>query len=183
MQHFSVDLLKTYRVLLFWDRQLSWWFYIFERDTQFWYTEIGNFPDDIMFLIKWRHFYTEIHKFPDDFMTWTRYTRFIWWIFCVFLVPYEKKKTVLIDTACFPWPGRTKIKKLPKIDWSKKFAMAVIWHWGASFWVCDLDGCCVPCTSCRAKYEESGCGKSDRCCHSSCYACDTHQMLLISFVC
>ena len=37
------------------------------------------------------HFYTKICNFPDDFMTWTKYTIFIRWIFCIFQVPYEKK--------------------------------------------------------------------------------------------
>ena len=48
---FSLDLFKTYAVLLHWDRQCSWGFYIFEWDTQIWYTKIGNLDDDFMFLI------------------------------------------------------------------------------------------------------------------------------------
>ena len=35
---FSHDLLKTYAIFLHQHRQLSWWLYAFERDTQFWYT-------------------------------------------------------------------------------------------------------------------------------------------------
>ena len=81
--------------------------------AQFSYTDLGNFPDDFiplnklhnfdtsilatfmiigMFLIEWHHSYTEIGKLPDDFMTWTRYTILIGWIFCIFLVYYEKNR-------------------------------------------------------------------------------------------
>ena len=35
---------------------------------QFWSTELGNFHDDFMFLIKWRYFHTKIGKFPDDWL-------------------------------------------------------------------------------------------------------------------
>ena len=37
--------------------QLSWQFYVFERDKQFSYTKIGNFPDDFMILNEWGHFF------------------------------------------------------------------------------------------------------------------------------
>ena len=113
------DSLKTYTIFLHWDGQLSWWFYIFQQDMQFWYTDIGNFHDDFMFLFEWRHFHTEIGKFPDDFMTWTRYLIFIGWIFSIFQVPYEKQ-IVPIDAACFPWPEATKIWKSPKVNLRKK---------------------------------------------------------------
>ena len=89
---FSLDFLKTYGIVLHWNRQLSWQFYVFEWDTQFSFIKIGSFPNDFMFLNKWLHFYAKIGKCPDDFMSWTRYTIFIEWIFCIFLVPYIKKK-------------------------------------------------------------------------------------------
>ena len=127
------DSLKTYAVFLHQDRQLSWWFYIFQQDTQFWYNVIGNFHDDFMFLTKWHHFHTKMGKFPDDFMAWTRYAIFIRWIFCIFWVPYErvpyeKKWIVTIDTARFSWPEATKTWKSWKIDWRKNCVMAAIWH-------------------------------------------------------
>ena len=69
--------LLTNTIFLHPDRQLSQWFYTFERDMQVWHTEIGNFHDDFMFLIEWRHFYTKICTFPDEFMTRKRYAIFI----------------------------------------------------------------------------------------------------------
>ena len=38
---------------------------MFERDTQFTYTEIGNFPNDFMSFNELNNFYTEIGKFAD----------------------------------------------------------------------------------------------------------------------
>ena len=71
---FSVYFLKTFANFLHWDTQLSWQFHIFGWDTQFWYTKIGNFHDNFMFLVKWCHFYTtEMCKF-SDFKTLTRHT-------------------------------------------------------------------------------------------------------------
>ena len=61
MQLFCL-LLKTCAIFLHWDRQLSWWFYAFEWDMEFWYTEIGSFHDDFMFLNDWHNFYTEMYK-------------------------------------------------------------------------------------------------------------------------
>ena len=99
------------------------------------YTEIGNFPDNFkignlddnfMFLIEWHHFYTETRKFPDNFMTWMRYAIFIWWMFCIFHVPYEKL-LVPIDAACFPWPETTKIQNSPKINVHKNSSTATIY--------------------------------------------------------
>ena len=45
-------LIKNYTIFLHQVRQLTWWYYTFERDTQFWYTINGNFRfhDDFMFL-------------------------------------------------------------------------------------------------------------------------------------
>ena len=111
---FSPDLCKTYAIFLHQDRQLSWWFCTFEWDTQLWYTDTGNFHDNFMFLIKWHHFYTKIGKFPTDFMTWTRYAIFIWWISCIFRVPYEKT-----DSTNQKWPETIKIWKSPKINLRK----------------------------------------------------------------
>ena len=77
---FSVYFLKTFTNFLHWDTQLSWQFHIFGWDTQFWYTKIGNFHDNFMFLVKWCHFYTtEMCKF-SDFKTLTRHTvqRYVW---------------------------------------------------------------------------------------------------------
>ena len=121
---FSLDVFKTYAVFSHGDRQLSWRLYIFERDMQFWYTKIGNFHDDFIFLIEWCHFLTDIRTFLDDFMTWTRYAIFIGWIFCIFQVPYEKKRIVPVQAAHFPWPETTKIRKLPKVDLGKNSATA-----------------------------------------------------------
>ena len=49
MQHFLSWLtkLKTYTIFLLQDRQLSWQFYIFEREMQFWYTKFGNFHNEV----------------------------------------------------------------------------------------------------------------------------------------
>ena len=52
-----------------------------ERDRQFLYTKISNFPDDFKSLNKLYEFYTEIGKFPDDSFVWMRYA--IRWI-CAF---------------------------------------------------------------------------------------------------
>ena len=65
----SLDLLKTYAIFLNRDKQLSGWFHTLEQNLHFWYTEIGNFHDDFMFLIEWHHFQTEIGKFHNSFMT------------------------------------------------------------------------------------------------------------------
>ena len=54
-------------------------------------------------------------KFPDNSMSWTRYTSFIGWIFCIFWVSYEKQTTPM-NAACFPWSETTKIKNSQKMD-------------------------------------------------------------------
>ena len=113
---YSLYFFKTYAIFLHWDRQLSWWYYIFEWDKQFWFTEIGNFSDNLIFSIKWQVFYNFF------FYTWTRYTIFIGWIFCIFWVPYEK-------TDSTNWCSRLSLartNKNPKIDFCKNDAMVMI---------------------------------------------------------
>ena len=70
----SISLL-TY---LHWERKLSRWFYIFQRDTQFWYTNISNFYDSFMFLIKWHHFHTMIidRQVSRQFYDWNEIRNF-----------------------------------------------------------------------------------------------------------
>ena len=87
---FSLGLLKIYAVFSHRNRQLSWWFYTCNQDTQIWYTEIGNFVMIWYFWMKqWHEFYTEIESFKMT-LSWTRYAIFIWWIFSIFRVPYKK---------------------------------------------------------------------------------------------
>ena len=105
-------------------RQVCRQFYIlnkiFERDMQFWYTKIGNFHDVFMGFNEWRHFYTKKGKFADNFLSWTRYIR---WIFWIFLVP--RKQIVPINAACFPCSETTKIPILPQTDLHKNYVMAI----------------------------------------------------------
>ena len=105
------SLTKAYTMFLHRDRQLSWWCYVFERDTQFSYSKISNFSDDLKFLNQWRQFYTRIEKLPDDFMPWPRHAIFIGWIFCNFRVP--------IDAACLL--RNNKNLKITKILLTQKF--------------------------------------------------------------
>ena len=44
--------------------------FVFEWNTQFSHTKIGNFPDNFVFE-QGHHFYTKICKFSDGFMSWT----------------------------------------------------------------------------------------------------------------
>ena len=112
--------------------QLSCRFYVFEQDTQFSYTETGNISDDFMSMDEWRHFFTAIGKFPDDFMSWARYANIIGWAFCIFRVPYKKKKlrVIPIDEARFLWSE----KKNPKIAKNRPQKFREID--GLLFWSC-----------------------------------------------
>ena len=90
---------------------------------QFWYTKIGNFYDDLMFLNKWHHSYTEIHKLPDDFMSWTRYAIFIRWIFCIFGVPFKKMYSTN-RPGTLSWVRNNKNLKITKKQLTHKFCNA-----------------------------------------------------------
>ena len=46
MHNFLSWLTFFYTIILHQDRQLLWWFYVFEPDTQFLYAKIGNLFDD-----------------------------------------------------------------------------------------------------------------------------------------
>ena len=115
--NFSLDLLKTYAIFLHRDRQLSWWSYIFERHTQFWYTEIGSFYD----LKKKEKFFDRV----TSFLHWdTQVSRWFYDLhkICNFLTGgyfalpgYPMKKQIVpIDTAGFPLTETTNFENRKK---------------------------------------------------------------------
>ena len=69
-------LFLTYMILFDADQKAQFSLSTYSILRQLSHTEVGNFPDDFMFLNEWHHFYTEIGKFPDDFMSWTGYAFF-----------------------------------------------------------------------------------------------------------
>ena len=145
----SLDLLTNSAIFLHWDRQLSWWFYISQWNTQFWYTDIGNFHDDFMFLIEWRHFHTEISKFPDNFMTWTRYAIFIGWIFLIFWVPYEQTDSTNCCSTLSLARSNKNLTNCPELTSAKILQQ----RWYAI---------CLPSNGCTTAIERGGLKKRNR---------------------
>ena len=131
---FSLDWLKTYAIFLHQDRQLSWWFYIFQQDAQFWYSVIWQ--------LSWRfHVFDQVTSSSHQdgqvsrwFYGLNKICNFYQVDILHFLgtlwkgTPPKKKWIVTIDAARFSRPEATKIWKSWKIDWHKNCVMAAIWR-------------------------------------------------------
>ena len=138
---FNVDETKSpvffsYAIFLHRDRQISWWFYVFERDPQFLYTEIGNFPEDLMSFNALRNFYTEVGKLALSVQAFERGTQFLLdGCFAFWECPIKKKIKKWIepiDGERLPQSETTKIRKSPKIDLRKNSTAATIYRANAS---------------------------------------------------
>ena len=108
---FSLDLFKTYAIFLQWDRQCSWWFYIFEQERQIWWRFFVS--DQVT------SFWHQDKQVSRQFYELEQDMQFLLGGCFAFSGSPMKKQIVPIDAACFSWPETTKIWNSPKINWAK----------------------------------------------------------------
>ena len=124
---FSLNLLKTSTIFLHQNRELSWRFYIFERDMQLHTQRQATFRMilcfwccDVIFIPRYASF-QKILWFEQDL-------RFLLGGYFPFSGYPTKKWIVPINAARFPWLDTIKIWKSPKFNFRKNSVMATISH-------------------------------------------------------